>query len=232
MGAVRQPERLAVDHSPGERDRRVGEIIQRQDERRGQVSAARDQHQQPCEQKPDWQASNVTEKNPRHRPVERRKAEEPATERERNDDALRRQCAKPSDQRQTDCHRDKFGDCHPVDAVHEIGEIDEPEAGDEQHRALDPPRKEWRDTQVQGQAHDHGGDRERLQNEPRADADAPHIVGRSNQRDERGGRQHGPKRRLAKSGIAPAEQGDGCGDQQGCGDDGDPAALGRRCAVG
>ena len=56
-----------------------------------------------------------------------------------------------------------FGHGHPVEAVHEVHQIDEPQAADDKRGALDPPRQERCDAQLTRQREDHQRHRERLQ---------------------------------------------------------------------
>ena len=100
MSAVRLPERLAVCDPPQQGQGRVGEIIERQHKRRGEMAVAGQQEQQPGEQQPDRQAADVAEKYPRHRPVERRKADQcRRTSASATTTAVRRQRAEQPDQR-------------------------------------------------------------------------------------------------------------------------------------
>ena len=93
--AVRLPERLALGDAAGERDGRVGEIIEREDERRRQMAVARKLQQQPAEQKTDRQASHVAQKEPRDRLVERSKAQGRAQQRGRDQRGQRSDRAEP-----------------------------------------------------------------------------------------------------------------------------------------
>ena len=75
VSAVRPPEWLTVCDTPQQRQRRVGEIIQRQDKGRGEVSVAGHQDEEPAQQKPNWEAADIAEKDSCDRPIERRKAD-------------------------------------------------------------------------------------------------------------------------------------------------------------
>src|SRR6266403_5564820 len=74
MSAMSLPDRLAPHEAMCEGDRGVGEIIEGQDERRCQMTCSGKLQQDPAEQKSDRQAAYVAEKDPRHRSVERREA--------------------------------------------------------------------------------------------------------------------------------------------------------------
>src|SRR6266571_5448624 len=59
--AMRLPDWLAPADALEQRAGPVGEIIERQDDRRRQMAVAGELEQEPAEQKTDWQASNVAE---------------------------------------------------------------------------------------------------------------------------------------------------------------------------
>ena len=176
VAAVGLPDALAVGEPLAKRDRRVGEIVERQQERGGELAAPRQKNEQPAEQETDRQAADIAEKEPRHRPVEGGEADERAEERERHDDRRRRQAA--GDPEQHDAGADRHGLCdrHPVDAVHEVDEVDEPQPAEHQQSALDPPRQHGDDVQFRRQRHDDGADGNGLQHEPRADIERTDVV--------------------------------------------------------
>ena len=153
--AMRLPERLALGDAAGERDGRIGEIIEREDERRRQMALFRELEQQPAEQKTDRQASDVAQKEPRDRPVERGKAEDRAQQRRRDQRRQRSDRAEKAEQDDCAGHRHDLGHGHPVDAVHEIDEIDEPHAAEEEAGALDPPGQARQDLPFGRQRRDH-----------------------------------------------------------------------------
>ena len=75
---MRPPYRLARGEPAQERRGRVGEIIQRQQQRRGEISTLRELQQQPAEHQPKWKAPGVAEKKRRSRAVKRGKTQNSA----------------------------------------------------------------------------------------------------------------------------------------------------------
>ena len=141
MRAMRRPERLAPHHPAQQRHRGIGQIIQRQQQRGGEMLMPGQLQQAPAEQQADRQAADVAEKDLRHRPVERRKAEHRAAQRGGDD---RRRCRQFAERSRAAAiaarDRHDLGDRHPVEPVHEVDEVDEPEAGQQQQTAFDPER--------------------------------------------------------------------------------------------
>ena len=62
MRTVRLPDRLAADQAPQQGDGRIGEIVERHHDCRGEMAARRYQEQEPSEQEPDRQTADVAEK--------------------------------------------------------------------------------------------------------------------------------------------------------------------------
>ena len=83
--------------------------------------------------------------------------------------AARRHDAENTEYGERGGDRNDFRHGHPVEAVHEIHEIDEPQAADDERKALDPPRQQGNDAQFGRQRQDHRRDGERLQQQPRRD---------------------------------------------------------------
>ena len=63
MSAMRLPESVAAGQMrPKQRDRRIGDVIERQDERRSRMAVAGELEQEPTEQSTDRQAADIAEK--------------------------------------------------------------------------------------------------------------------------------------------------------------------------
>ena len=77
-----------------------------------------------------------------------------------------------------------LGDRHQVEPVHEVDEIHEPEAREQKQGAFDPERAGRNDPKIAGRGNDHGGDRQRLQQEPRQDRNGVDVVGKAYDSDE------------------------------------------------
>ena len=131
MGAVRLPDALAVRQAADQRERGVGQIIERQQQRRREVAVAGEQHQEPAEQQADRQAADVAEEKLGGRPVEIGKAEHGAARAPALPQCRRAAARRGAERRQRAGDRDDFGDRHPIDAVHEVDEIDEPQAAEQ-----------------------------------------------------------------------------------------------------
>ncbi len=80
--------------------------------------------------------------------------------------------------------RDGYGFCdrHPVDAVHEIDDIDEPDAANKDDRSVQPPRKYRYDTHLVREGCDDGHDRYRLQDQTRDRFKRAHVIGCTDKR--------------------------------------------------
>ena len=76
--------------------------------------------------------------------------------------------AESAEEHDAPVNRHHFGYRHPVDAVHEIGEIDEPYPAEEEGRALEPPRNRRHHVPFAGKYGDHRGRRNALDGEPGA----------------------------------------------------------------
>ena len=70
------PKSLAARDPSEQGNRRVGEIIERQEQGRGEMLAPREFEQAPAGDQTDRQAADVAEKQSGHGPVERGKAEQ------------------------------------------------------------------------------------------------------------------------------------------------------------
>src|SRR5262245_14257948 len=81
MAAMRYPKRLASADAQHQCQRRVGEIVERQQQRGDYLMLVGELQQTPSEQKSDRQRTNVAEKNLCDRSVERRKAQHGAAKR-------------------------------------------------------------------------------------------------------------------------------------------------------
>src|SRR5438093_326263 len=81
MRAMGLPERFASSYSTGEGNGRIGEVIERKDQRRSRVSTGGELEQRPAEQEADRQTARIAEKQLRHRPVERGEAQNRAEKR-------------------------------------------------------------------------------------------------------------------------------------------------------
>ncbi len=137
---MRLHDALAPRPAPHQRDRRVGEVIERQQQRSREVAVAGELQQQPSHHETDRQAAAVAEKELRHRPVERRKAEHRAGERQRDQCRSLRHRAEQREDVDAGRDRHRLGDRDPVDAVHEVDEIDEPQQGNGLDAPLDDER--------------------------------------------------------------------------------------------
>ena len=190
MRAMCEPEPLAPCDPLNQRHRRIRKVIKRKQQGGRQMSARREQQKQPADQQSERQASDIAEEKPRHRAVERREAECRAEQRQRRDHAVGRQRSERSEDRKAGGDRQHFRDGHPVDAVHEIHEVEKPDAGHEHERSLDPPRQCRNDRHVGRNGRDHRGDRDPLQEQARDHLDRPDVVGRADERDQNGRRKN------------------------------------------
>ena len=105
--------------------------------------------------------------------------------------------------------RHDFGDGHPVQAVHEVDEVDKPEPGQQQQAAFDPERAGRNDPQIVRRRKNDGGDGEPLQHQPRQHRNGFDVIGKADDGDEqrrarkpRPGFSGPPRRRTAMT--APA----------------------------
>ena len=98
VGAMRRPERLAPGHPPQQRDGRVGQIVERQQQGGCKLLMPGELQQAPAEQQPDRQAADVAEKDLCHRPVERRESEHRAAQRRGDDGRRCRKFTEPAEQ--------------------------------------------------------------------------------------------------------------------------------------
>ncbi len=196
MAAVRLPDPLAPRHATAERDGGVGEVVERQQDRRGEMAAARHLQQQPADQQADRQAADVAEEQPRHRLVERGEAEHGAKQRARDQ---RRQDADAGIERQQHDRagdRHDLGHRHPVDAVHEVEQVDEPHAAEKQERAIEPLRHLRHRLKFMRQRGDHDADRQALGRQPdrrRQGADIVETADQGQQHRRRGDRIELPR---------------------------------------
>src|SRR5262245_39061457 len=76
MCTVRLPDRLSAGDAAHERNRSVGQIIERQDDSRCQMPAAGELQQYPADQKPDRQTAHIAKEDFRHGPIEWREADD------------------------------------------------------------------------------------------------------------------------------------------------------------
>jgi hypothetical protein len=166
MLAMRLPERLASDDAADERDRRIGEIIERQDDGRRQIAVRGKSQQEPAEHEADRQAAHVAKKHACDRLVEGRKAKDRSQERGRHH--RRPGLDRAGEAEQDDCtgHRYKFGNGHPVDAVHEIDEVDQPYPAEKKAGTFEPPRYVRQGAQLMGEGRDEGADGDALYRQP------------------------------------------------------------------
>ena len=144
----------------------------------------------PTEQEADRQAADVTEENLRHRTVEGGKSDDGAAKRCGRDRRGQRQVAERAeqDQRRGDWNHLRDGD--PVDPVHEIDQVYEPQAGQEQNGLFDPDWNGRNDPQMARGRNQHGRDRQRLQDQPRYHLDGFDIVSGADESDEGGRAEH------------------------------------------
>ena len=63
-------------------------------------------------------------------------------------------------------HRHEFGNGHPVDAVHEIDEVDQPYPAEKKPGAFEPPRHLRQHAQLIGKGRDEGADGDALDRQP------------------------------------------------------------------
>ncbi len=163
MGAVRDPERLAAYQPAQQRERGIGQIIERQDKRGRGMVLSRQLQQTPAEQQADRQAADVAEKDRRDRTVERRKTDHRAAKRRGNDRGRQWKLAGKAEQRHRGRDGHDLGCGHPVEPVHEVDEVDEPEAGEHQQAAFDSDRQERRDAKIACPGQYDGADRDCLE---------------------------------------------------------------------
>ena len=155
------------------------------------MPARRDQQKQPADQKTERQAADIAEEEPCHRAVERREAERRAEKGKRRDNSVGRQCTQKAENHESRADRQYFGDRHPVDAVHEIHEVEKPDSADEQKRPLDPPGQIRNDGRIVRDRRDHRRHRDRLQQQSGSDVDGADIVDRADERDQDDRRKNG-----------------------------------------
>ena len=224
---MRLPHRLAACEAVQQRNSCVGEIVERQHDCRRQMSGRRDQKQEPAEQQADRQTADVAEEEPGDRPIEIGKTEHCSAKRQRHDHSRRRQGAEPSDHGQRRRDRHDLGDRHPIEAVHEIYEVDEPQPADDEQDALGPPRHERHDAQFMWECVNHERDRQRLQQQAGGDRDRANVIGGAHARDQNHGSEHEQQRLRGDSCAGPKIQGAVNGNDCRC-DDRNAAALRRR----
>src|SRR5262249_16801268 len=75
MRAMSLPERLTPHEAAGEGERCGGEIREGEDERSRKMTHCGKLDQEPAEQKPNGQTTDIAKKDLRHRPVEGREAD-------------------------------------------------------------------------------------------------------------------------------------------------------------
>src|SRR5215470_19726328 len=84
MAPMGLPDRFARERSAQEREGGIGEIIEREQDRRRQMAARRQMKQQPGQQQADREAADVAKEQARDRLVERSKSDDCAEERHRH----------------------------------------------------------------------------------------------------------------------------------------------------
>jgi len=124
------------------------------------------------------------------RDSERRKSNQRAAQRHRDDGRGFRKFVEPSQHHHRAGDRHDLGDRHQVQSVHEVDEVDEPEPGDQQHTALDWKRTCGHDLQIGRRREDDRADGCGLQQQPRQHRNGLDVVGKSNQRDEQRRGEH------------------------------------------
>ena len=153
------------------------------------MPAPRQQQQDPAEQQPDRQASDIAEKQPRHRAVERRKSDRRAEQRQRDQHRERRCRADRAEQHDTRSDRHDLRDSHPVETVHEVDEVHEPDAAEHHHRAFRPLGKLRHDAEVRRKHRDDEAHRNELHQQPWRRPEAAQVVDRADN-----GKKHGRNR--------------------------------------
>ena len=133
---MRLPDGLAPQQTTPQGQRRVGEIIKRQQQRSREMAAAGQQQHDPAEHQANRQAADIAEKQFCDRTIEWRESDGGTKQRKRDQHRLRWPRADRAEQCRARRDRHHLGDCHPVDAVHEIDQVDEPDAAQQQQRAL------------------------------------------------------------------------------------------------
>ena len=78
----------------------------------------------------------------------------------------RREISERAEQHQRCGDWNHLGDGHPVDPVHEVDQIDEPQAGQKQNRSLDPQRTGRNDPKLARYRIENRADRQPLQDQP------------------------------------------------------------------
>jgi hypothetical protein len=86
-----------------------------------------------------------------------------------------------AEQSQARCNGHDFGDRHPVDAIHEIDEIDQPNAPNERQRAVQPSGDGGYNAHLMWKSGDDGGNRRSLQHEAGEGPKRTHIVYHANE---------------------------------------------------
>ncbi len=228
MIAMRLCDRLASCDPAHQRDGRIAQIIERQQDCRGEVAPAGKQHKHPAQQQSDRKAADVAQKQAGNRLVEGRKTRDGAAERGRNDNDWDRKGAHPPEQDEACCHGHDFGNRHPVDAVHEVHDIDQPDAADEHEGPVEPPWPRRHDSEFGWKGCNDRGDGSCLQDQAGPGFHRATIINRANQCESCSRQENDGKRRYVADFQDHRRY--GTGNDRGD-DDRDPAALRRRCRV-
>ena len=88
-------------------------------------------------------------------------------------------------------HRHQFRHGHPVDAVHEIDEVDEPHPGEKEACAFDPPRHLRQHLRLLRERRRAPADGDALHHQTGCRGRGAHIVDRADHRQQHGCRGHG-----------------------------------------
>ena len=169
-----------------ERYRGVGQVIQGQQYASGDLLVPGQLQQAPAEQQADRQAADVAEKDLRHRPVERRKADAARhTTRRLTIVVVAGTSPSQPSRAMAALTGTASADRHQVEPVHEVDEVHEPEAGQQHEAAFDPERKQRRRScKLVGRGKDDGRDGRRLQQQPRQHPNRMDVIGKAHGRDE------------------------------------------------
>jgi hypothetical protein len=108
--------------------------------------------------------------------------------------------------------RHDLGDGNPVEPVHEIDEVDEPQPCQHEEAAFDPDRNERRNAQAAGTGEHDCSDGNGLQQKPRQDRNRFEVVGEAERRDEQGRTEQ--RDREVRSDVCDAGDRDACNDKR------------------
>ena len=223
--AVRLPDAPAAQQAPGQGQRRIRQVVGRQQQRRLPSARRRQRQHEPAGQITERDAADIAEKNLRGMPVPEQKAERHAGERQPEGPQPRRRRTQQRQQKGAKAEARALGAADPVDPVHEVEEVHEPEPGQRRQGVIDDDRKRTlKDKGAVRERPDPGADRRDLREQAQQsrEASAQIVEPRHRGERERGSKRH-PEQRDA--GCASTRQPKREPDRKQDADDGDAAAA-------